>query len=131
EAIENPPTMLRKYEILVHGRLRFPGSGHGNGPIANLGIPLLDQVLVSPPRPCVDRIVNDLAVHLVAIDVAHALDLLQLHAVHYHWQRLLVDPTGPTSQAVAAARSPARRRTAENRSRLPRARSLRRARPAR
>ena len=91
--------MLGQHEILVHGWFPFPGSGHGNGPIANLGGALRKQVFVRPPRSCVDRIVNDLAVHLVAIDVAHALDLSQLHAVRYHWHRLLLDRNGRLSRS--------------------------------
>src|SRR5438105_2763225 len=81
--------MLGQHEILVPSRLRFPGPSHGNGTITNLAAAVGYQVFVSPPRSRVNRVEHDLTVHLVAIDIAHPLDLSQLHAVHIHCHRLL------------------------------------------
>src|SRR5262249_28742452 len=69
-------------EELVHRRLLLPGPGHGDGAVADGRPTVGDRVLMGPPRPPVNRIVGDLAVHLVPEHVAQALDLAQLHATH-------------------------------------------------
>ena len=65
-----PGSHSRKDGVREDPRLR-----HTSYRTVTVGSWISNQVFVSPPRSSVDRIFSDLAVHLVAIDVAHRLDV--------------------------------------------------------
>src|SRR5262249_1818346 len=77
--------MLRQNEKRVHRRLFTPWPAHGNRPIAYFGSILDQQILFGPAGPRVDRIVNDLAAHLLSIHVSQSLYIVKLYLMRFYW----------------------------------------------
>src|SRR5262245_42197245 len=75
---------------LVHGGLTFPGSANRNRAVTGWSAIGEEQILLRPSRATVDRIMDDLAIHLQAIHVAPWKDVSsvgrsrrEFHACHY------------------------------------------------
>src|SRR5438552_2117882 len=88
--LERVQAMMGQNVELVHRGLTFPGSGNRNRAVTDWSTADEEPILLGPSRTTVDRIMDDLAIHLQAIYIAPWNDVssassfrAEFHACHY------------------------------------------------